>query len=185
VIRREIRDINGRFQKLAVKELVPLPDHPKETVEYEELLGYERAGRDEYFAGKLQKAYSVSELLDGIESKEERRRERFSREGDRFEIHAENVNLSKGDYSKQKLSVKSEAPVVPTNGKKPSWWKRFKKEVTFVSAVVGIIAGFFAIREGCGTKSAEQTVKVQKPAIVADSLAAQNPDSNAVQKVAK
>jgi len=185
VIRREIRDINGRFQKLAVKEMVPLPDYPKETVDYEELIGHERKGWDEYRSGILGKAYSVSELLDGIERKEERLRERFHREGDRFEIHAENVNLSKGDYSKQRLSVKSETPVVPANGKKISLWKKFKKEITFVSAAVGIVASFYAIREGCGTKSSEQAAKAKQPAVVVDSLAVQNPDSSAIKKVAK
>jgi hypothetical protein len=36
-------------------------------VEYKELLGYERAGREEIFIGKLEKAYNVQKLLSGIE----------------------------------------------------------------------------------------------------------------------
>jgi len=186
VLRSTIRDINGRFQKLLVKEMVPLPDYPKETVEYEELLGYERAGRDEYFAGKLGKAYSVSELLDGIERKEERFREQFSEKAYRFEIRdVKNLNLATGEDAEPQMLVKSKVPNVPTNGKKPSLWKKFKKEITFVSAAVGIVASFFAIREGCGTKSSEQAAKAKQPAVVVDSLAVQNPDSSAIKKVAK
>ena len=185
VIRSTIRDINGRFQKLLVKEMVPLPDHPKETVNYEELIGHERKGWNEYRSGILGKAYSVSELLDGIERKEERRQEQFAREGDQFDIHAEKINFLTGDHAKQQNLETSETSVTPKNERKTSWWKKFKKEVAFVSAVVGIVAGFFAIREGCGTKSSQKAAKVQQPAIVADSLTAQNPDSNAVQKAAK
>ena len=36
------------------------------------MIGYELAGRDEYFVGKLGKVYSVSELLNGIEKPEKR-----------------------------------------------------------------------------------------------------------------
>jgi hypothetical protein len=35
------------------------------------LLGYERAGRDEYFVGKLGESFSVSEMLDSAISKAE------------------------------------------------------------------------------------------------------------------
>lgn len=189
VLRREIRDINGRFQKLAVKEMVPLPDHPKETVEYEELLGYESAGRDEYFSGKLRKAYSVSELLDGIERKEERRRERFPREGDQFDIRAENVNFATGDYSKQKVAAEQEEPVVPTNGKKPSLWKRIDKGVAFAAAAITIVSSsvaiYFAYGDGCGAQSPEQAGTVQPSTAIVDSLAVANPDSSDGQKAAK
>ncbi|CAK8716710.1 hypothetical protein GCAAIG_06115 [Candidatus Electronema halotolerans] len=72
-----IRDAISRlgFQELKPKELVELPGHPDTFVEYEELLGYKRAGRDEYFHGRLGKAFSVSELLDSVVSKEERIKE--------------------------------------------------------------------------------------------------------------
>jgi hypothetical protein len=42
------------------------------AIEYEELLGYELDGRDEYYIGKIRKSFSVSKLLNGIEKKEER-----------------------------------------------------------------------------------------------------------------
>jgi len=71
-IRKTLRDINKSFEKLEVKELVPLPDNNKITVEYSELIGLERMGEKEISIGKLGKKYSVKQLLDGIEKEEER-----------------------------------------------------------------------------------------------------------------
>jgi len=39
VIRKTLTDINKSFEKLDVKELIPLDDHPEIAIEYEELLG--------------------------------------------------------------------------------------------------------------------------------------------------
>jgi hypothetical protein len=72
VIRGTLNDIHATFQKLTITELVPLPDNPIICLEYQELIGYELDGRDEYFVGKLGKVYSVSALLNGIEKKEQR-----------------------------------------------------------------------------------------------------------------
>ncbi len=66
-IRKTVWDINSSFQKLEIKELVPLPDNVKITVEYDELVGLERMGEREIRIGKLRKKYSVKKLLDGIE----------------------------------------------------------------------------------------------------------------------
>ncbi|MCI0471481.1 MAG: AAA family ATPase, partial [Candidatus Aminicenantes bacterium] len=70
IIRKTIRDINASFEKLKTTELVPLPDHPEITVNYEDLIGHEAAGQPEKFVGELKRAYSVAQLLDGIEKKE-------------------------------------------------------------------------------------------------------------------
>ncbi|MCP4106716.1 MAG: GTP-binding protein [Desulfobacteraceae bacterium] len=75
VIRKTFKDIHSSFEKLDVKEQIPLPDNPHITVEYEELVGYELMNEDQYKVGKLRKTYSVSKLLNGIEKKEERIRE--------------------------------------------------------------------------------------------------------------
>jgi small GTP-binding protein len=75
-IRKTFRDINASFEKLEAKELVPLQDNVEITIEYDELIGYELEGRDEYFIGKLRKGYSVKELLNGIEKEEDRMKER-------------------------------------------------------------------------------------------------------------
>lgn len=62
-IRKTFRDINASFEKLEAKEMVPLPDNVEITIEYEELLGYEQMGEDNYIVGKLRKTYRVKELL--------------------------------------------------------------------------------------------------------------------------
>jgi small GTP-binding protein len=72
VIRHHLNDINKGFENLKIEELIPLPGHPDILVEYKELLGYERSGRDEYFVGKLGKSFSVSEMLDSVISKNDR-----------------------------------------------------------------------------------------------------------------
>ncbi|HLP47837.1 MAG TPA: COR domain-containing protein [Candidatus Kapabacteria bacterium] len=73
VIRNTFQELHDSFEKLAVEEWIPLPDNDKIAVEYRELLGYEKAGRDDYFVGKLEKSYSVAKLLSGIETPEDRR----------------------------------------------------------------------------------------------------------------
>ncbi|MBN2315257.1 MAG: leucine-rich repeat domain-containing protein [Sedimentisphaerales bacterium] len=74
-IRKTIMDINAGFQKLPVRQWVPLPDEDGYAVEYDELLGHEKINprRDKIFIGKLGREYPVSVLLDGIETPEERR----------------------------------------------------------------------------------------------------------------
>ena len=69
VIRKVIRDINLSFEKLEVTELVPLPDAPLVMLDYNELIGYELAGRDEYFVGRIRQGYNVQTLLNGIEDR--------------------------------------------------------------------------------------------------------------------
>jgi hypothetical protein len=71
-IRKTFRDINDGFERLEAKEMVPLPDNDESVIEYEELIGYEQMGWEKFIVGKTRKAYSVSELLDGIEKREER-----------------------------------------------------------------------------------------------------------------
>lgn len=71
VIRGTLNEIHNDFKKLPT-ELVPLPDNPAYTVEYQELIGYELDGEDNYRVGKLRKIYSVSELLNGIARPEQR-----------------------------------------------------------------------------------------------------------------
>jgi internalin A len=67
VLRKTFYDIHDSFEKLEVEEWISLPDHDKIAVEYQELLGFELAGREEIFIGKLGKAYRVQQLLSGIE----------------------------------------------------------------------------------------------------------------------
>ncbi|MEA2028481.1 MAG: COR domain-containing protein [Campylobacterota bacterium] len=72
VIRKRFDEINSKFKEIEIDELIPLPNFTKVKVKYKELIGYEKAGRDEYFNGELGKAFSVSKLLNGIERPENR-----------------------------------------------------------------------------------------------------------------
>lgn len=85
IIRKTFHDIHKTFEKLEVKELIPLKDRPQITVEYEELIGLEKMGETKIMIGKLRKSYSVSELLDGIEEPKKRKKEM---NGIHFEINA-------------------------------------------------------------------------------------------------
>lgn len=72
VIRHEIRKLNEPNTKaLGVKELVPLNAESSEFVDYEELIGLEVMGKSTYTSGKLMDEFPVSQLLSGIESREE------------------------------------------------------------------------------------------------------------------
>ena len=93
-IRFNIYDINKEFENLVIQEYIPLPDHPELLVEYNELLGYERAGRDEYFVGKLGKSFSVSKMLDSVITKQERSKE----------MREININLSNIGNPQQTVS---------------------------------------------------------------------------------
>uniref|UniRef100_UPI0033654F89 COR domain-containing protein n=1 Tax=Candidatus Albibeggiatoa sp. nov. BB20 TaxID=3162723 RepID=UPI0033654F89 len=102
-VRKTLLDIHSSFEKMDVTELVPLPDKDRkgETVyvEYEELIGYYEAGRDEYFVGKLQKEYSVKKLLDGIENTQQTQ----ANISYNTEIHGDvtDSNINQGDKNRQ------------------------------------------------------------------------------------
>ncbi|TKJ41682.1 hypothetical protein CEE37_03700 [candidate division LCP-89 bacterium B3_LCP] len=68
----QLNDINRSFENLNIEEFIPLPGHQDILVDYKELLGFERASRDEYFVGKLGEEFSVSEMLDSVISKDDR-----------------------------------------------------------------------------------------------------------------
>jgi GTPase SAR1 family protein len=74
VIRGTFREIHDSFRKLEVKELVPLPDHPAHYVPYQELVGHELMGQSLITIGTLRKQYQVQDLLNGIETPQERHR---------------------------------------------------------------------------------------------------------------
>jgi hypothetical protein len=84
IIRNTIKNINNSFKRLEVAELIPLPGYPENMVEYEELIGYEQANIENYFNGKLRKAFSVKELLDGVVSQQQRKREQHVRAGNTY-----------------------------------------------------------------------------------------------------
>ncbi len=73
IIRKSFREINAGFENMPVKELVPLPDNPIITIDYKELVAFEKASKDEYFVWQLNKNYSVKQLLHGVENERERK----------------------------------------------------------------------------------------------------------------
>jgi small GTP-binding protein len=73
VIRHNLGDINDDFKKLQAIEKVPLPDYPEIAVEYRELIGLEKMGKEFIAIGKLGRDIPIKLLLNGIESEDERR----------------------------------------------------------------------------------------------------------------
>ncbi|WP_346854965.1 COR domain-containing protein [uncultured Draconibacterium sp.] len=72
-IRKSLKDIVDTFKKLDLKELVPLPDNDSISLEYDDLIGYEVMGKNDYIVGKLRRTYKIDKLLNGIEKPEERK----------------------------------------------------------------------------------------------------------------
>ncbi|CAK8712228.1 hypothetical protein GMJAKD_01475 [Candidatus Electrothrix aarhusensis] len=61
-----LREINAGFEGLKVDELIPMPDNPDITEDYETLLNYAEQGLKKIIPKGTKKAYSVKELLDGV-----------------------------------------------------------------------------------------------------------------------
>ncbi|MEL6867547.1 MAG: TIR domain-containing protein [Bacteroidota bacterium] len=75
VIRETIKEINSSYQEIEIVEWIPLPElHRGEEllIDYTELLGYESEGIPDYFSGRLRKKFKVSELLNGLETPQNR-----------------------------------------------------------------------------------------------------------------
>ena len=56
-----------------MQEKIRLIDHPQILLDYQELLGLEKMGKQYVSIGKLGKDILLSELLDGFETKSDRR----------------------------------------------------------------------------------------------------------------
>ncbi len=77
-IRKTLHDIHDSFEKLPVTELVPLPGHQNEFVEYKDLVGNEDMGIDEFPVGRLRAKFSTDKLLNGLEAPERRQPHRHA-----------------------------------------------------------------------------------------------------------
>jgi len=73
VIRYTFNDIIHSFEKLDVKEYVPIPEDPTITVSYPYLLQLREMNLKEYIPEGIKKAYSINGLLDGFEENESSR----------------------------------------------------------------------------------------------------------------
>ncbi|MCA9926782.1 MAG: hypothetical protein KC421_30655 [Anaerolineales bacterium] len=140
-IRHCILDISHDFENLVIQELIPLPGYPHAFVEYQVLLGFEKASRDEYFDGKLGQTFPVSQLLDSVISRAEREMEKSTlraglqgdkpqtinidryyagghHEGDDIDIrdisHAAGIAVGKRSKAKGKVDPSPAQPVLAT-----------------------------------------------------------------------
>jgi hypothetical protein len=117
---------------MEVNEMVPLPDNDEIALEYDELVGYELMGKDDYTVGKLRKTYSVTQLLNGIEKKEERM-QKYKKNGDeRINIHIHDLVKDSGkamvgvDIDQKgdvKIDIKVELPALQKD------FRELKREV--------------------------------------------------------
>jgi GTPase SAR1 family protein len=121
-IRKIFRDINDSFEELEAKEMVPLPDNDEFAIEYEELIGYELEGRDEYFIGKLRKGYSVKELLAGIEKKEERQKDFIH-----IDLHNTVLQMEKIETQKQKIKIAKRKEILELNSQEEIKLEKYLK----------------------------------------------------------
>ncbi len=78
-----LREINASFEKLRVRERVPMPDDPERTADYETLLKHAQRGSDIYYAEGSDKEYSVRELLGLVQPEEEEETLRLLRKIDK------------------------------------------------------------------------------------------------------
>ncbi len=58
-----LREINASFEKLRVRERVPMPDDPQRTADYETLLKHATLGNDIYVPDGSDTVYSIKKLL--------------------------------------------------------------------------------------------------------------------------
>jgi hypothetical protein len=75
VVRTQFRSIHGSLASLEVEQRVPLPDRPEVAVPYEWLVDQEKRkrARAEWWDGQRSTEVDVQALLNGVETKEDRR----------------------------------------------------------------------------------------------------------------
>jgi len=78
-VRREFFRIHEGYNKLGITQWIPLPDEKNGAVSYSDLYGHWKAGKQEFFSGDHLKSYSVSSLLNMIESPEDRESNEISK----------------------------------------------------------------------------------------------------------
>jgi hypothetical protein len=69
-LRYTLADINSGFEKLTISERVPMPDEPRVTASYDNLLKYAERGISTYIPEESEKEYSVYELLGLVQPKD-------------------------------------------------------------------------------------------------------------------
>jgi len=108
VVRKTFKEINDSFEKMEVKEMVPLPDQKEISVNYTELTGLEQMGIREYVSGELKKSYDIKQLLNGIVSEAERKQEYMKLpkpNGDMYLKIEQKQNVKQLSIQKQEMNV--------------------------------------------------------------------------------
>jgi len=96
VVRSNFDYIHKTIPGIEPEEKVPLPDHPEIVVDYRHLLYLEKARVTTHFPEGATKEYNVKELLNGVESEEERRERRVGDEGGQIAIGKDSTQQEYG-----------------------------------------------------------------------------------------
>jgi hypothetical protein len=114
-IRKELREIHGRFVELEVIEKVPHPQYLEVVRDYADLIFAEEIGEESIPIKELKRKVPIKEFLDGIISAEARSDEAKSQMGDtHIHIHGDrstaivglknsSVAIDTGDFDSNKL----------------------------------------------------------------------------------
>ena len=120
ILRDTFKRIHNTLPNLEITEWVPVPNHPDHPpLDYQELLGLESMGIQEYPIGKLKINIKIRELLDGYESIESRQRSQRNDKDDDFndrKAYEDMLDISKRLASRP-IEVKAEATVMSQESK--------------------------------------------------------------------
>lgn len=116
-IRATFEQIHGTFAKEFVEdnvfEKVPIPKHPEVVVDYKQLLRLENAGKEFVTPEGLIEEFRVKDLLNGIETKEERReRKEEIAKTDRSNLPARSLVQRKAELEPIKANIDGKVDIV-------------------------------------------------------------------------
>ena len=119
IVRDAFRYVHSTIPALGPAEEVPLPDNPAVAVPYDHLLKLEEHGERTYFPPGADKSYSVTELLNGVDStryqKERRNRMRKEQRGmSEKHVFVSYCHDNKDDVARLVEDLK--------NAGEPVWW---------------------------------------------------------------
>ncbi len=89
-IRKELKEIHGKYAELGITEKVPHPKYPEILKDYEELILAEEMGDETILVKELRAKLPIKEFLDGIVSKKQRRQDlEIQRGGNTINIYGD------------------------------------------------------------------------------------------------
>lgn len=72
IIRSAFNDIHSSYREIGIKQMVPVPEHPKILVSYDDLIAHEDLNEEIIIIPELRQKMPVRKFLDGIETPQER-----------------------------------------------------------------------------------------------------------------